>query len=122
MTGALLWVGVAVLGGFGALARFTLDGAVARRVAGDFPWGTWSVNVVGAFLAGAVAGAAVTGSVRTLVAVGALGSFSTFSTWMLESQRLAEERRSGLALVNLAAGFASGLGAAAVGWAVGSLL
>lgn len=118
----MVWVGVALLGGVGALARFSLDGAVARRVAVDFPWGTWSVNVVGALLAGAVAGAGATGSARTLIAVGALGSFSTFSTWMLETQRLAEERRPGLALVNLAGGLAAGLAAAAAGWAAVSLL
>ena len=117
-----MWFGVALLGGVGALARFTLDGAVARRVAGDFPWGTWSVNVVGALLAGAVAGAGATGSARMLLAIGALGSFTTFSTWMLESQRLAEERRSGLALVNLAGALASGLVAAAAAWAAVSLL
>lgn len=118
----MIWVGVALLGGVGALARFSLDGAVARRVAGDFPWGTWSVNAVGALLAGVVAGAGTIGSARTLIAVGALGSFTTFSTWMLESQRLAEERRSGLALVNLAGGLASGLVAAAAGWAAVSVL
>lgn len=121
MSTALVWAGVAALGAVGALARFRLDGAVARRVAGDFPWGTTAVNVLGALLAGVVAGAGLDGGDRVLLAVGALGSFSTFSTWMLETHRLAEDGRSGLALVNLAAPLAAGLAAAGLGWWIGGL-
>jgi fluoride exporter len=122
VTTALTWAGVAVVGGLAALARFRLDAAVSRRIAGDFPWGTTVVNVLGALLAGVVAGTGLDGGDRVLIAVGALGSFSTFSTWMLETHRLAEDGRAGLAGVNVAAGMAAGLGAAALGWWLGSLL
>lgn len=122
MTTALTWACVAVVGGLGALARFRLDGAVARRAAGDFPWGTTIVNVVGSLLAGGVAGIGLDGADRVVLAVGALGSFSTFSTWMLETHRLAEDGRGGLAGVNLAVGVAAGLAAAGLGWWLGSLL
>ena len=45
---ALLVVGVGLLGGVGAVARFLLDGAVASRAASAFPWGTLAVNLTGA--------------------------------------------------------------------------
>ena len=122
MTTALVWLGVAVVGGLAALARFRLDGAVARRVRGDFPWGTFAVNVPAAFAAGVVAGAGLDGNGRILLAVGALGSFSTFSTWVLETQRLGEEGRAGLAGLNVAAGVVAGLAAVGAGWALGALL
>jgi CrcB protein len=44
-------VGVAAAGAVGALARYGLEGLVSRRAAG-FPWGTFAVNVTGAFLLG----------------------------------------------------------------------
>jgi fluoride exporter len=116
------WVGIALLGGVGALARFALDAAVSERLAADFPWGTFAVNVSGAFALGFVAGVALTGTALVLVATGLLGSYSTFSTWMLESQRLAEEGESRSALVNLLGSLAAGLVAVAVGRLLGRAL
>ena len=52
---------VGVLGGFGALARFLLDGAVARRAGSGLPVGTLAVNLSGAFVLGVVVGAALDG-------------------------------------------------------------
>lgn len=121
MTALLTWMGVAVLGGLGALARLRLDAAVSRRLGGGFPWGTTVVNLAGALVAGVLAGAGVAGAGRTLLAVGALGSFSTFSTWMLETQRLAEEGEAGRAAANLAMGVAAGAAVVALGWWLGSL-
>jgi len=122
VSGALTWIAVAALGGLGALARFRLDGAVARRVGGDVPWGTLTVNTIAAFGAGLVAGAGLDGRGELVLAVGALGSFSTFSTWMLETQRLAEEGRSRLAIANVVVPLAAGLAAAGLGWGLGALL
>ncbi|WP_217924167.1 fluoride efflux transporter CrcB [Miltoncostaea oceani] len=115
-------LGVAVLGGFAALARFRLDGAVSRRLGGGFPWGTLVVNGVGALLAGLVAGVAPDEGVRVLLAIGMLGSFSTFSTWMLETQRLAEDSRPWVAAANVAIPVAVGIAAVAIGWAIGARL
>ncbi len=121
MTTALVWGGVAVLGALAALARFGLDGVVARRVRGDFPWGTTVVNTLGALAAGAVYGAGLDGADQVVLAVGVLGSFTTFSTWMLETHRLAEDGRSAVATLNLLVGAAAGVGAVVLGWALGSL-
>ena len=121
MSGLAVWLGAGVLGAIGAVARFTLDGAVSRRTDGDIPWGTLAVNVLGAFALGVVVGAGLGGDPRFLVAGGLIGSFTTFSTWMLETHRLAQEGETGAALANLGLSVALGLGALALGWWLGSL-
>ena len=122
MSGVAQWVGVALVGGVAALARFRLDGAVSRRTEGDLPWGTLVVNALGAFGAGVVAVMAPAETWRVLIAVGALGSFSTFSTWMLETHRLAEDGRGRLAAANIVVATAAGLALCGLGWWLGSLL
>jgi fluoride exporter len=107
-------LGVGVLGGAGALARFLLDGAVSDRVGRRFPWGTLAVNASGAFVLGVVAGA-LDGDAYTLVGTGLLGAYTTFSTWMLESHRLGEDGRLRLGLVNFALSLAVGIAAVWLG-------
>lgn len=118
--GLLLAVGV--VGGVGALARFLLDAAVSLRVAGSFPFGTLAVNLLGAFALGVLVGAAVSGDALRLAGTGALGAFTTFSTWMFESHRLAEDGRFGLGAVNFAASLAVGIAVAWLGREIGALL
>jgi CrcB protein len=119
MTAPVL-IGIGVLGGAGAIARFLLDGAVAARAGRAFPYGTLVVNLAGAFALGVLAGATVTGDARRLVATGALGAFTTFSTLAFESHRLAEDGRLRLSAANVAVSLALGLAAVALGKAVGS--
>ncbi len=122
MSAAWVWIGAGVLGAIGSTGRFLLDGWVSRRTAGAFPWGTMVVNVTGAFAIGLVVGAGVVGDARLLLAGGLMGSFTTFSTWMFETQRLAEDGEERPALVNLVLSAALGIGAVALGWWIGSLL
>lgn len=110
------WLLAGVLGAAGAVARVALDGAVSRRTSGAVPWGTMAVNVLGAFALGLLAGWEVDGDVRLVLAGGLLGSFTTFSTWMLETQRLLEEGWDAAAAGNVGLGAALGLGAVALGW------
>jgi CrcB protein len=117
-----VWLAAGVLGALASVARFVLDGAVARRTAGDMPWGTLAVNLIGSLALGVVAGAGLGGDLRFLVAGGVIGSFTTFSTWMLETHRLAQEGEGGLALVNLGLSAALGVGAIGLGWWLGSLM
>jgi CrcB protein len=117
-----LVLAVALVGGVGAVARFVFDGAVAERVAGEFPAGTFAVNVTGSFLIGVVAGAAVTGDALVVVAIGLLGSYTTFSTWIFESERLGEDGEFRMLVLNLGASFAAGLIAVWAGREFGGLL
>jgi fluoride exporter len=55
-----------------------------------------------------------------LTGAATLGSYTTFSTWMLESHRLAEDGELGLAAANLVVSLLAGVAAAAAGWALGS--
>ncbi|WP_255507325.1 fluoride efflux transporter CrcB [Mycolicibacterium sp. 018/SC-01/001] len=119
---ALVWLGVTVLGGLGALARFTVDKAVSRRIGRPFPFGTLVVNISGAFLLGLLAGAALPAHLALLLGTGFVGSYTTFSTWMLETQRLAEERQLASALANIAGSVAAGLLAAWLGQRLGAAL
>lgn len=122
MSAVLLWVGVALLGGAGAVARFLLSTAVARRSEGWFPSGTLAVNLSGTALLGLLAGAALHGDALTLLGGGLIGSYTTFSTWMLDSERLAEHHSDRALLVNLAGSLLLGLAAVALGRALGGLL
>jgi fluoride exporter len=119
---ALVWLSVGLLGGVGALGRFLLDAAVSLRVGRQFPIGTLAVNASGAFLLGLLAGLGVGGRAMLLAGTATLGSYTTFSTWMLESHRLGEDGELRLAGANLTVSLLVGLVAAAVGWALGGVL
>jgi CrcB protein len=119
---ALAWVAVAAVGGLGALARFLLDAVVSERAGGELPWGTLAVNISGAFVLGLVVGLPLRGDALLIAGAGALGSYTTFSTWMLESHRLGEEGELPLGIINVAASLIAGVGAAAIGRAIGGAL
>ena len=112
----LVVIGVGLLGGAGAIARFLLDGFVAERAGSGFPWGTLAVNATGALALGLVA--SLDGDAYRLVATGLLGAYTTFSTWMLESQRLGEEGRLRRGALNVALSLAVGLAAVWLGRAL----
>jgi fluoride exporter len=114
-----VWAGVALLGGVGALLRFAVDGFVAERSGGEFPWGTFAVNIGGAFVLGLLAGAALHGDALLLAGTALLGSYTTFSTWMFETHRLAEEGDLLFAALNIVASLIVGIGAAELGRLIG---
>ena len=113
-------VAVAIAGAFGALARYGLGGFVSRRVEGAFPWDTFVVNITGAFVLGLIFTLgterwAVAPWLRTGATVGFLGAYTTFSTFMFETYRLAADRALGLAVANLFGSCAAGLVAVYLG-------
>jgi CrcB protein len=116
----LLWAAVVAIGGAGALIRFVVDAAVGRRVRREFPYGTLAINVSGSLLLGLVAGLAVGHDEALLAGTAAIGSYTTFSTWMFETQRLDEERQHRSAALNIGVSIALGLAAAALGRAIGA--
>jgi CrcB protein len=119
---ALVWIAVALLGGVGAVARFMLDGAVSDSVGSELPWGTFAVNISGTVVLGALVGATVKGDPLLLAGIALIGSYTTFSTWLLETHRLAEEQRGYAVALNVAGSLAVGVGAAALGRLLGGLL
>jgi CrcB protein len=118
----MLWLGVALLGGVGALARFTFDAVVSERAGGGFPVGTLAVNLSGALLLGLLAGVSLVGDGLLLAGTALLGSYTTFSTWVFESHRLGEDGDVRLLWLNLALSLLAGVAAAELGRLLGGLL
>ncbi|MCV7379356.1 camphor resistance protein CrcB [Mycobacterium alsense] len=112
---AAVWAGVALVGGTGSVLRFLVDRAVARRIARAFPFGTLAVNVSGAAVLGFLGGLALSKDAALLAGTGFVGAYTTFSTWMLETHRLGEERQTRTALANIVVSVALGVAAAILG-------
>ena len=113
-------------GSAGAVARYLVDGIVADRTGGTFPWGTLVVNASGSFVLGLLFAltadrAILPAEIRGPVLIGFLGAYTTFSTYMLESWRLAESGAIVLALANLAGSPIVGLVAVVIGLTLGRL-
>jgi CrcB protein len=105
-------------GGLGAVGRYLLSGFVQERTRSNFPVGTLTVNLTGAFLLGTIAGVDHLQSTTTLVAAGFLGGFTTFSTWMIETIRLGGPPIRSRALTNLALTLLAGIALAAAGYSL----
>jgi CrcB protein len=117
-----LVIGIGLIGGLGAIARFLLDGAVSGRLGREFPFGTLAVNLSGAFALGAVVGATLSDDATRLLGTGLLGAFTTFSTWALESHRLGEDGRLRLGSLNFVASLIAGVLLAWLGRELGTSL
>ena len=121
----LLLVG---LGGFfGAAARYLVDGWVSGATGGSFPWGTLVINVSGSFALGllfalATERAILPPDIRAPVMIGFIGAYTTFSTWMLESWRLAEDGAILAAFANVGGSVVLGLTAVFLGLALGRFI
>jgi CrcB protein len=118
----MVWLGVLVVGGLGSLLRFVVDGAVARRVARSFPFGTLTVNISGAVLLGLISGLVLSRHAALLADTAFIGSYTTFSTWMLETQRLSEERQLVYAVANIVVSMVLGIAGALLGQWIAGLL
>jgi CrcB protein len=122
MTTTLVWLGVMVIGGIGSVTRFLVDRTVGRRMARAFPFGTMTVNITGAALLGFVGNLTLPKDVALLAGTAFVGAYTTFSTWMLETQRLSEERQLLAAFANIAVSVVLGLAAVLLGqWIAGQL-
>lgn len=118
MTALLVVLGAAV----GAPLRYLVDRAVQARHDSLFPWGTFTVNVVGSFILGVLAGGAaahaVPGGEVALLGTGLCGALTTYSTFGYETIRLLEEHARRYAVFNAGGSVVAGLGAAFAGYAV----
>lgn len=111
------FIALAVAGGIGAGLRYAVDALVMHRRTGRFPLGILIVNVSGSFLLGGVTGlgTAVLGDVATILGVGLLGGYTTFSTVSVETVLLAQRGTRAAAAGNLLGTLALSLAAAALG-------
>ena len=117
---AVLLVGA---GGFvGSICRYGMSRGVQRALGtAAFPYGTFAVNIVGAFAIGLLLGAIDTpksgfpNNARTFLVIGLLGGFTTFSTFGYETFLLFRESRNTAALLNIALQPALGLAAVWLG-------
>lgn len=111
---------VALAGAVGALTRHLLGLWITALLPTEFPLATLLINLTGSMLLGFVAGFGIErGHLpepwRLPVTVGLIGSYTTFSTWSVETVLLLDAGRWGLALLNVAASLALGLTAVWVG-------
>jgi CrcB protein len=118
-----LLVGLAAA--LGAVCRYVLDLLVQHRHDQAFPWGTFVINVSGSLLLGLVTGWSLHAGLprvpTTVLGVGLLGGYTTWSTYLWETFALAESGDRGQAALNLVGSLAAGLVAAAAGLGLAAL-
>ena len=119
MTGGLVWPAVVLIGGAGSVLRFVVDGAVGARLGNGFPYGTLVINLSGAAVLGLLTGLALPTDAALLAGTAAVGSYTTFSTWMFETQRLVEERQHRAAVLNVVVSTLLGVAVAYLGFRLG---
>jgi CrcB protein len=114
-----LWVALGA--GVGAPLRYLVDRAVQSRHRRGFPWGTFTVNVVGSFVLGlATATAGALGPAwAAVIGTGFCGALTTYSTFGYETFALLERRATRSAVGNVVGSIVAGIAAAALGFLLG---
>ena len=97
---------IALAGLIGTLLRYWIAGFVSRQIGEAFPWGTMAVNLIGCMGAGVLLFLTeerfvLSPTVRTVIMIGLLGGFTTFSSYSLQTFALLREGAFGLALLNM---------------------
>lgn len=109
-------------GALGAAARYHVGRLTMHWFGPGFPWGTLTVNLLGGFAMGLLAGLLARMSAgepwRLLLAVGVLGGFTTFSAFSLESWLMIERGEIGIACAYIVASAAGAIAALGLGLAV----
>ncbi len=124
---AYLWV--AIGGALGSVGRFWLSGLIDGRSGSSFPYGTLVINVSGSFLIGIFAAFANPDSrilappaVRQFLMIGICGGYTTFSSFSLQTLRLAQDREWLYAGANILLSMTLCLIAVWLGYLLGSVL
>lgn len=119
-------IAVAVGSMLGGMARFGLSGFVGRRIGETFPWGTLAVNISGALVIGVIAAADLGGFVGArawhFAVFGFLGSYTTVSSFSLQTLMLAHDGERRQAAANIALSLGGCLAAAGAGFFAGAWL
>lgn len=116
----MVWIGVALGGATGALARFWLTQFITQRTESIFPWGTFVINLTGAFLLAflhpLLLNSVTAASVRLALTSGFLGAYTTFSSLTWEALVLLRENQWERALLYVGLSVVAGLLAAWLGF------
>ncbi|HWW86299.1 MAG TPA: fluoride efflux transporter CrcB [Vicinamibacterales bacterium] len=116
------WIAVAVGGALGSLARHWVNVVIAHRLEKAVPYATFTVNIIGCVIIGALAGTIARGRVqmsplvRTFIFVGVLGGFTTFSSFGLDTFTLAHGGEHAAAFWNVVGQVGLGLGGVYLGY------
>ncbi len=117
---------LALAGILGTLARYGLGGFIQSRNDTTFPWGTVVINLLGCLLFGFVWSFCerwpVSGETRSIILIGFMGAFTTFSTYIFETEQMLHDSQWQLMLGYFAIHNVGGLAAILVGLAVGRFL
>jgi CrcB protein len=117
---AVIFVG---LGGFfGAAARYFLGKFLFEKIRTILPSGTLIINISGAFLLGVISALKTAGDIYLLLAVGFLGAFTTFSTFMYEEIKLLLRNKKISAFLYIIISVIFGVGAYMAGYALGQAI
>lgn len=97
---------IAVFGALGCLSRYLISGWVYALLGRSFPYGTFAVNILGAFFIGAVMefsirSTLISQNLRVGLTIGFMGGLTTFSTFSFETFKLLEEGQLLTALTNV---------------------
>ena len=122
-----VFIAVALGGAVGSLARYGLDRLIERRSFAVFPWSTFTINVTGCLLIGAVIAALVDRHhtpawLRLGLVMGVLGGYTTFSTFAQETLDLLEEGRLDVASLYAFGSLTAGVLAVFAGMRIGEIL
>lgn len=121
----ILFLGLA--GALGTLTRYWLSGVIQRLAITEFPLGTAAVNIVGCLLFGLLWAftenrLSISGQARTIVFLGFLGAFTTFSSFAFETSRLLDDSQWFWASGNILLQNLIGIAAIMIGLAIGKAL
>jgi len=111
-----LVVAVACGGALGSVGRYLTSILMGKMFGIGFPWGTVTVNIIGAFLMGALVEFvalrySISQELRAFLAVGVLGGFTTFSSFALDTAVLFERGQLGLTFAYFAGTLVAGISA-----------
>jgi CrcB protein len=101
----LQYLFIAAGGAAGAVLRYLISGWSYRLLGTGFPWGTLVVNILGSFLIGFLwqlfEYVPISSNMRSLIFIGGLGAFTTFSTFAFESLNLFRDGDISLGVANI---------------------
>jgi CrcB protein len=106
---------VAIGGALGAVARFLVGTAFARKLGTGWPWGTLFINLTGCFLIAVLTARLTSPQWRYFLPIGFVGAYTTFSTYEYETMRLIQVGQPGGAFAYVVASNALGFGAVLLG-------